>query len=215
MRLVRAGLIWAAVATAVAVPTIAAALSPLLAWRDAIYIMACLAGVLGLALMMLQPLLIGGYLPGLSPYQARRVHRWTGTLLIAAVVIHVAGLWITSPPDVIDALLFRSPTPFSAWGVIAMWAIFAVAIMVALRQWLSLRPRKWRVVHTFLAAVIVIGTAVHSILVEGTMETVSKVALCALVVVATVRVIADKRVWQSASRRAAGHSSATSTTDPS
>ena len=63
----RAGLIWAAVATAVAVPIIAAALSPLLAWRDAVYIVACLAGVVGLALMMLQPLLIGGYLPGLRP----------------------------------------------------------------------------------------------------------------------------------------------------
>ena len=210
----RAGLIWAAVATAVAVPIIAAALSPLLAWRDAVYIVACLAGVVGLALMMLQPLLIGGYLPGLSPYRARRVHRWIGALLVSAVVIHVAGLWFTSPPDVIDALLFTSPTPFSAWGVIAMWAILAVALMVALRQWLGLRPRTWRIAHTLLAAVIVIGTAVHSILVEGTMETVSKLALCALVFAATVRVILDKRVWQSRARRAVGHSRATSATDP-
>lgn len=82
----------------------------------------CLAGVTGLALMMFQPLLIGDFLPGFSLYHARRVHFWTGALLVAAVVAHVAGLWITSPPDVIDALLFISPTPFSAWGVIAMWA---------------------------------------------------------------------------------------------
>ena len=33
--------------------------------------------------------------------------------MAVAVVIHVAGLWITSPPDMIDALLFTSPTPFS------------------------------------------------------------------------------------------------------
>jgi predicted ferric reductase len=201
MRLVRVGLIWGAVATAVAVPIIAAALSPLLAWREPIYIVACLAGVAGLALMMFQPLLIGGSLPGFSPYQARRVHRWTGALLVAAVVIHVAGLWITSPPDVIDALLFTSPTPFSAWGVVAMWAIFAVAIMVAFRQRLGLRPRTWRIAHTLFAAVIVIGTAVHSVLIEGTMETVSKVALCALVVAATLKVIADRRVWQGKARR--------------
>ncbi len=118
----KAWLIWGAVATAIAVPIVAATLSPLLAWREPVYIGACLAGVAGLGLMLLQPLLIGGLLPGFSPYQAQRVHRWTGALLVAAVIIHVAGLWITSPPDVIDALLFRSPTPFAAWGVIAMWA---------------------------------------------------------------------------------------------
>ena len=201
-RLVKACLIWSAVATAVAVPFIAATLSPLLAWREPVYIVACLAGAVGLGLMLFQPLLIGGALPGFSPYKARGVHRWIGALLVAAVVVHVAGLWITSPPDVIDALLFRSPTPFAAWGVIAMWAIFAVAIMVALRQRLGLRPRAWRIAHTLLAAVIVIGTAVHSVLIEGTMETVSKVALCALVVAATLKVIVDKRVWQSRARRA-------------
>jgi hypothetical protein len=198
--LIRAPLIWCAVAIAVSVPVIAATLSPLLAWRDPIYIAACLAGVAGLALMLFQPLLIAGYLPGFSPYRARRVHLWTGTALVAAVVVHVAGLWITSPPDVVDALLFTSPTPFSAWGVVVMWAIFAVAIMVALRPRMGLRPRTWRATHTFLAAIIVTGTAVHSILVEGTMETVSKVALCTLVVAVTAKVIADRRVWHRRAR---------------
>lgn len=196
------GLIWGAVATAVAVPIIAAALSPLLAWREPIYIVACLAGVAGLGLMLFQPLLIGGSLPGFTPYQARRVHRWTGALMAAAVAIHVAGLWITSPPDVIDALLFSSPTPFAAWGVIAMWAIFAVAIMVALGQRLGLRPRTWRIAHTILAAVIVVGSVVHSVLIEGTMEMVSKVSLCALIIAVTLKVIVDKRVWQGKARRA-------------
>ena len=44
-----------------------------------------------------------------------------------------------------------------------------------------------------LAIVIVVGSAVHAILIEGTMETVSKAALCALVLVATVKVMADRR----------------------
>ncbi len=51
MRVVKASLIWAAVVTIVAVPITAATLSPLLAWRDPIYIVACFAGVAGLALM--------------------------------------------------------------------------------------------------------------------------------------------------------------------
>src|SRR5262245_3609431 len=144
--------------------------------------------------MLVQPLLMGSYLPGLPALRGRRAHRWIGGVLVAAVLIHVAGLWITSPPDVIDALLFTSPTPFSAWGVIAMWAVFAVALLAALRS--RLRPRTWRIAHTLLAVVIVVGSVVHAILIEGTMETVSRAALCALVLAATVKVMADFRVWR-------------------
>jgi predicted ferric reductase len=190
----RATLIWAALLAAVVVPIAAAAASPLLQWRDPLYIAAGFAGVVALALLFMQPLLMGGYLPGLPAPRGRRAHRWIGALLVAAVVIHVGGLWITSPPDVIDALLFTSPTPFSAWGVIAMWAIFAVALLALLRG--RLRPRTWRIAHTVLAVVIVVGTAVHAILIEGTMETMSKAALCALVLAATVKVLIDLRVWR-------------------
>ena len=116
MKRARSTLIWAALAVAVAVPVAAATASPLLAWRDPVYIAAGFAGIAAMALMLIQPLLAGGYLPGLPAIRGRFLHRWTGAVLVAAVVGHVAGLWITSPPDVIDALLFRSPTPFSAWA---------------------------------------------------------------------------------------------------
>ncbi|MGI9484989.1 MAG: ferric reductase-like transmembrane domain-containing protein [Geminicoccaceae bacterium] len=193
MRSVRIVLVWAALAVALAVPIAATAASPLLAWRDPIYIVAGFAGVVGLGLMLVQPLLIGGYLPGLPGHRGRLVHRWIGGALVLAVAIHIVGLWITSPPDVIDALLFVSPTPFSAWGVIAMWAILAVGLLVALRR--RLRPRTWRLGHGFLAAVIVVGTVIHALLIEGTMETNSKVTLCALVLAATMKALADLRVW--------------------
>ena len=200
MSLARFILIWAALAAALGVPIAAAALSPLLAWRHPIYIAAGFAGVIALGLLLVQPLLMGGYLPGLSAQGARRLHRWVGGTLVFAVVIHVGALWITSPSDVIDTLLFVSPTPFSAWGVIAMWAIFAVALLAGLRHRLRLRPRTWRIAHMCLALVIVMGTFVHAILIEGTMETVSKVALCALALVATLKVIADLRIWSKPSR---------------
>jgi hypothetical protein len=47
-----------------------------------------------------------------------------------------------------------------------------------------------------LAVVIVVGGVVHGVLIEGTMETVSKAALCALVLAATIKVMADLRVWR-------------------
>src|SRR6185312_870014 len=117
-----------------------------------------------------------------------------GGALAVAVVIHVAGLWFTSPPDMIDALFFTSPTPFSPFGVIAMWVIFAVALLAALRR--RLRPRTWRIAHMSLAVVIVAGSVVHAMLIEGAMETVSKAALCVLVLAAAVKVMIDLRVWR-------------------
>ena len=189
-------LIWVAFAAAVCVPIAAAAASPLLAWRGPVYILAGFAGIIALGVMLLQPLLIGGYLPGLSARIGRRAHHWVGGALVVAVVIHVVGLWITSPPDMIDALLFTSPTPFSPFGVIAMWAIFAVALLAVLRRRLGLRPQTWRTAHMLLAIVIVVGSVVHGILIEGAMETVSKAALCVLVLAAALRVIAGLPVWR-------------------
>jgi predicted ferric reductase len=190
MRLAQATLIWAALAAAVCVPIAAAVTSPLLEWRGPVYILAGFAGIIALGLLLVQPLLAGGYLPGPSAYRGRRAHHWVGGTVAVAVVVHVAGLWITSPPDMIDALLFASPTPFSPFGVIAMWAIFAVALLAALRRRLGLR--RWRIAHMLLAAVIVVASVVHSLLIdEGAMETVSKAALCTLVLGATIKVMAD------------------------
>jgi predicted ferric reductase len=193
MRPVRSLLIWAALVLAVAAPLGAAAMSPLLAWRDPVYIVAGFAGVVALGLLLVQPMLMSGILPGLSAYQGRRLHRWTGGLLVLAVVIHVGGLWITSPPDVMDALLLASPTPFSMWGVVALWAVLAVALLATLRHRLRLSPQAWRIGHMVLAVVIILGAVVHALLIEGTMETVTKIALCALVLAALIKVLADLR----------------------
>ena len=188
MTLARVVLIWAVLATAIVVPIAISMASPLLEWRGPVYITAGVAGMIALGLLLVQPLLIAGALPGLSPYRGRRVHHWIGGTLVAAVLLHVGGLWITSPPDMIDALTYTSPTPFSPWGVTAMWAIFAVALLALLRRRLGLRT--WRIAHMSLAVVIVAGSVVHCMLVEGTMETLSKAALCALVIAAAVKVMA-------------------------
>lgn len=192
MRLARVTLIWAVLAGAIGVPVALSLASPLLAWQGPVYILAGLAGMIALGLLLVQPVLIAGYLPGLSAYRTRRVHRRIGGGLVVAILVHVGGLWITSPPDMIDALLYESPTPFSPWGVTAMWAIFAVAFLALLRR--RLRLRTWRIAHMSLAGVIVVGSVVHVMLVEGTMETMSKAALCTLAVAAAIKVMANLRM---------------------
>ena len=191
----RAVLIWIAVATALLVPFGFAVSSPLLQWRDPVYIGSGIAGVMAMGLLLMQPLLVGGYLPGFKGISGRRLHRGVGALLVGLVIIHVAGLWITSPPDVIDALLFMSPTPFSIWGVIAMWAVFAAALIGALRHRMGQRLRLWRLLHTSLVSIIAIGTALHALQIDGTMEPISKGLLTALVLGVLIWVILDRRIW--------------------
>lgn len=185
-------LIWAAVSVVILLAVIAAANSPFLQWRDPVYQLASFAGIGAFVLMLFQPLLAAGLVPGFDGYGGRRVHFYLGLLLVLLVVVHVVALWITSPPDVVDALLLVSPTPFSHWGVGAMWALFAAAIVASLRRVLPLRYRNWRRLHVTLVATAIAGTVLHMLLIEGVMEPLSKAALCIVVVSALLIALARR-----------------------
>ena len=195
MARLRAILIWAAAGLAIALPLAVAAASPLLEWRGPVYIAAGFAGIVGMSLLFLQPILAAGLLPGLKGGRGRRLHRAVGAMLLLSVVLHVAGLWLTSPPDVIDALLFRSPTPFSDWGVIALAALVAAALLAAFRRRLPLRPMVWRRAHATVALAAVLGSVLHAMLIVGTMGTATKTALCILTVAACIKAFVDLRIW--------------------
>ena len=195
----KAALLWLALATLIAAAFAVAATSPLLQSRQPVYILAGFAGIAAMALLLFQPLLAAARLPGLTPRRARSLHRIAGTVLVAAVLMHVGGLWLTSPPDVNDALAFAAPTPFSLWGVLAMWGTFAAALLAALRR--RLPPRLWRVGHTGMVTGVVIASAAHALLIEGTMGPVSKALLCAAALAATALAIRDLKVWRLLRRR--------------
>ena len=189
----RIALIWGVVALLTGAPVMAAAMSPLLQWRDPIYIVAGLAGVVGMALMLVQPLLVIGALPGLSLSASRRLHRYGGFVLVLVVALHVIGLWINSPPDVIDILLLRSPTPFAIWGLLAMWAIFGAGVWAVLRSRLPLRIWRWG--HSGLVLLAVVGTVVHAVQITGTMEPVTKAVLSIALLRALLMAFARRKVW--------------------
>ena len=63
---------------------------------------------------------------------------------------------------------------------------FAIGVVIAL----------YALCPMLLAIVIVVGSVVHGILIEGAMETVSKAALCVLVLAATVKIMVGLRVWR-------------------
>ncbi|WP_299724687.1 ferric reductase-like transmembrane domain-containing protein [uncultured Tateyamaria sp.] len=181
--------IWGGLALLVLVPLAIAASSPLQASRNAAYVVASLAGVAALGLLTLQPLLARGRMPDIAPPQQRKWHQRLGASLLILVGLHVGGLYLTSPPDALDALLLVSPTPFSVYGVVGMWAILATALLAATWRRLRLPPRVWRAVHTCLAILIVAATIIHAVQIEGTMGWYSKLALCATAAVSLAWVL--------------------------
>ncbi len=205
----RAALIWAALGLVLTIPVAVAAMSPLLEWRSPVYIAAGFAGVIAMGLLLVQPLLAAGYLPGLPTRPGRRLHRWVGSGLVAAIAIHIGGLAIFSPPDVVDALTFTAPTLFSHFGVVAMWALIGAATLALLRRPARLRPKLWRIGHSALAATVVVTSVAHALLIEGTMGTATKALLCLLALAATAKAMYDLRAWALLARRRAGaHSNA-------
>ncbi len=179
-------LIWAAVALLCAVPPWIAMQSPYLASRDMIYASASVGGIAGLALLLIQPLLAAGIMPGLSQIRARRIHQLGGTLLILCVAVHIIGLYLTSPPDMIDALTLQAPTAFSVYGFVALWSILFTLPLLWIRATRRIAPRRWRTIHNLVALVIVGTTVAHAILIEGLMGQTSKLVLCIAVIVATL-----------------------------
>ena len=81
------------------------------------------------------------------------------------------------------------------FSAVAMWALLASAGLAVLRARGRLRPRLWRLWHSALVVVIVLGSVVHAMLVDGLMGTLSKLILCALVLAASAKALADLRVW--------------------
>lgn len=192
---------WSVVAALALVPLAVAATSPYLESRSVPYVVGGFAGIVGLSLLLLQPLLPAGYLAGSNGPVGRRWHRWIGVAIIGAVAIHVGGLYVASPADTIDALLLVSPTPFSIYGVAAMWGVLATAILVLLRRRTGLGHTAWRLIHNGVGAVVVVATVVHALQIEGAMEPWSKWLLC-IAVVATMGVaLFDLRILRPMQRR--------------
>lgn len=196
-------LTWAGVAAVAAGPVLIATLNPFLAYRGPAYIVGGFAGIVCLALLLIQPLLAAGYLPAPDPARARRWHPALGAAIFACVALHVGGLYLTSAPDTLDALLLVSPTPFSVYGVVAMWGVVLTALLVALRRRLRLRYPAWQVVHNALALVVVVATVIHAVQIEGAMGTASKWALCLAVLLATGKALLDLRILAPLRRRRA------------
>ena len=172
-------------------PLAVAVLSPLQTSRNAAYIIGGLAGVAALGILLLQPILAAGFIPGTHLSKQRRWHSVTGGLLIALVLVHVIGLYLTSPPDMIDALLLVAPTLYSVYGVIALWGVILLGIVALPLIKKRIKPTAWRLIHHTIGVIVVGSTVTHAVMIDGAMGWRSKLMLCIAAVLATLTAI----VW--------------------
>jgi len=105
-----------------------------------------------------------------------------------------------SPPAVTANALAAGVARGPSAATLGLGESDARTALAAFRARLRIPPKVWRIGHTALAVVIVLGTVVHALLIEGTMEPLSKAAFCILVVLATAKVVFDLRVWVLLSR---------------
>ena len=110
--------------------------------------------------------------------------------------LHIGALDITSPDDMTDALLLRSATPFSVYGVIGLWGVVLIAILVAFRNRIKIPIKQWKTIHAIVAA-----SVIHALWIQGAMGIVSKWVLCGTIVFATGYAVVQLETLQAICRK--------------
>ena len=150
-----------AVAAVVAVPLLLALTDFHLEAAPAALLVSTVAGALAVSALVLQPLLAGrGRLA---------VHQVLGVVALALVLAHVGALMILAPDDALFAMSPDGPTR-ARMALIATIALVAVVLLGLLRRRLPLRGATWRILHAFLATLVIVLGFGHAILTDGALD---------------------------------------------
>lgn len=168
----RRALALGAAATAVAAVPLGLALTDRhLAGASTALVLSTTAGALAVAALAVQPLLArGGRI-------AR--HQILGSVVLLLVLVHVGALFVESPADAWFALSPDGPTR-ARMALIATIALFCVVALGGLRTRLPLAPATWRVLHAYLAVVVITLGIGHAVLTDGALDDAGTAILLAL-----------------------------------
>jgi predicted ferric reductase len=119
------------------------------------------AGALAVSALVFQPLLARG----------RRIahHQTLGGVAFALVLVHVGALFAESPSDAWFAISPDGPTR-ARMALIATIALFGVVALGVLRTRLPLGADTWRVLHAYLAVVVIALGIGHAVLTDGALD---------------------------------------------
>ena len=157
----RARALGAAAVAIVAAPVALALTDRHLAGASPALVLSTGAGVLAVSALVVQPLLArGGRI-------AR--HQVLGSVALVLVLVHVGALFAEAPDDAWFAMSPDGPTR-ARMALIATVALFGVVALGVLRQRLPLAAGTWRVLHAYLAVVVLALGIGHAVLTDGALD---------------------------------------------
>ena len=149
------------------------------------------AAALAVSALALQPLLAGS--------GRLRWHRVLGAVALALVLLHLGGLFVVGAEDTLFALSLDGPTR-GRMATLATIALIAVVALGVARARLPMSGPTWRILHGFLA-VLVVGLGFgHAVLTDGALDGFGTAVLFAFAAVALLGVVA---AYVARTRRAA------------
>ncbi len=141
-----------------------------LADASAALVLSTTAGALAVSALVLQPLLA-----------RRRIarHQILGAVAFALVLVHVGALFAEAPDDAWFALSPDGPTR-ARMALIATIALFGAVALGVLRTRLPLGAGTWRVLHAYLAVVVIALGIGHAVLTDGALDDAGTTVLIVL-----------------------------------
>lgn len=167
----RALAFWVAAGTVATVPVALALTDRHLAGASVALVLSTAAGALAVSALVLQPLLA---------WRGRITrHQILGTVALALVLVHIGALFIESPADARFALSPDGPTR-ARMALIATIALLGAVALGALRNRLPLGAATWRVLHAYLALLVILLGIGHAMLTDGALDGAGTALLVAL-----------------------------------
>ena len=158
-------------AAVVAVPVVLALTDRHLADASTALVLATTTGAVAAGTLTLQPLLAA------SGRIAR--HRLLGAVTLTLVLVHVGALVAESPQDAWFAMSPDGPTR-ARMALIATVALVLTVALGLLRDRLRWHPTTWRVLHAYLAVVVIALGLGHALLTDGALDGAGTVVLACL-----------------------------------
>ena len=175
-----------------AVPLAVALADRHLSGASAALVLSTTAEALAVSVLVLQPLLA-------RKGQIAR-HQILGGVAFALVLVHVGALFAESPADAWFALSPDGPTR-ARMALIATIALFGVVALGVLRNRLRLGADTWRILHAYLALVVISLGIGHAVLTDGALDGAGTPVLLLLAAVGLLGVPAAHLVRTRRARR--------------
>jgi predicted ferric reductase len=151
----------AAAAVAVGAPLTLALTDRHLAGASAALVIATATGTLAASALAIQPLL--------ARHRQITRHQVLGSIVFGLVLVHVGALFVESPEDTWFALSPDGPTR-ARMALFATIALFGVVTLGALRTRLPIAAATWRLLHAYLAVVVIALGIGHAVLTDGALD---------------------------------------------